>query len=224
MQEKNPWLISKTLFMKGRQCPKMMYLHKYHRNLLSGTNSLQKNKDKRAFSFENTFRKLNFPKGMHMQEESKGNLNENLKLSKELLEKEGGQSLFEAALVYDSVFVLLDIVHKNEKGEFEVYEIKNTTKFKPEFIWDTALQYAVCKSLFGESLKSFKLVYKNKSGEFKLKEMRDLLESRLDEVEIVRKDLIRILALSNIPDIQVGKQCDTPYSCRFKEYCKTHKI
>lgn len=214
------WTHSKTSFMRGKQCIKSMYLHRYKPELKTKQTAYSEHIANKGFSFEKQYQKLHFPHGIDLKQECGDDLNEILNKTNEILIEKASCTIFEAALMANNVFVLLDILRKNKDGSFDAYELKNSSEMKASFLWDASLQYYVCKAIFGEKLNSFNLVLKGRNNTFKSIEIT--MQAEKKQAQIIENLAIytQVLTAEKAPPIAMGKHCNVPYECDFKGFCK----
>ncbi|MBP6219370.1 MAG: Dna2/Cas4 domain-containing protein [Oligoflexales bacterium] len=84
------------------------------------------------------------------------------------------QHIFEAAFSFDDVDIRIDILSKRADGCLDITEVKSSTKVKPAYIQDIAVQLYVMKEL-GHDIAQTRLMYVNSSyvyqgGEYDLDE------------------------------------------------------
>ena len=116
--------LSKSLYTKGLQCGKALWLKKYSPEVLTPPSpQLQA-----VFKTGNEVGKLAcdlFPGGKTIP--FKGtSFKEKISLTNEWL-NEGIQTIYEATFSFDDILVMVDILHQNENGSFEMYEVKSST-------------------------------------------------------------------------------------------------
>lgn len=137
----------------------------------------------------------------------------------------------EAAFSYNGCYCAVDIL-VNTKGEFDLYEVKSTTKVKPSHIYDMAYQYYVLTNL-GYKINTCNLVYINNKYEFNesfdLQQyfiIEDLTKQVLDEVKNVESNLLlsdTILNSDIEPETILSNECENYGGCPFKDYCYKRK-
>jgi len=215
--------LSKTLFIKGLQCHKALYLHKYHPELKddisAATEALfSSGRDVGVFA-----QKL-FPGGVEIPYEG-FSLSDQIRMTQSEIKK-GTATIYEAAFGYKGAFCKVDILHKGSKG-WELYEVKSSTGIKDVYYGDVAFQYYVLKST-GLQVSSASLVHINnqyvKDGDIevgKLFTIQDLTEIEESVVsEEIRKQ--REMLTGDLPDIDIGEHCSNPYDCDFVGHCWSH--
>ena len=141
---------------------------------------------------------------------------------------EGGANfpIFEATFRYENVLVRVDVMIPDGDG-WRVIEVKASTSVKDYHVLDCAIQDWVLRNS-GINVTSISLAHINNkfvydgSGNYE----GLLLENDLtDEVRTLEPTVIDLLVTARdavagqIPDIAVGKQCNTPYECQFNQYC-----
>ena len=114
--------LSKTLFIKGLQCHKYLYLQKYRPEL---KDELTKETE-RLFSSGHEVGKLAqnlFLGGIEVPYEGLSH-SEQLEMTQSLI-KGGRDTIYEAAFFHDGVFVKADILHRGSDG-WDLYEVKKS--------------------------------------------------------------------------------------------------
>ncbi len=223
--EKNTYL-SKSLFIRGLQCHKSLYLHKHHPEWKDEMSESQESLFQMGTDVGILAREL-FPGGVEVPYEGLSKPAQ-LDLTQSLI-KEGKTTLYEAAFIYDDVFVKADILHKGIDG-WEIYEVKASAAVKPQHVDDVAVQYYVAAGS-GLSVSRASVVCINtqytRRGDISV---ADLFRIE-DKTEIVREkqvsvaeeiDRQRRMLRGNEPAIDIGPHCDDPYRCDFKGHCWSH--
>ena len=213
------WTLTKSSFVKGRQCAKLLHLYTFKRNEQTPVSKeLQKVFD-RGHSFEDYVRENGFPGGVNVKDEvSKfGYLNS---YTKRVLSEPGSKVLYEATFIEDEVLVMCDILTKGSDGFIDVYEIKLNKELN-EAIWnDLAIQFTICKKRFGGALRSFNAILRDdESGQHWTEiDMTEQLDLKVNQVQDQIVEFKNILE-NQEPEINMGEHCNKPYACAFKEYC-----
>ena len=213
------WTLTKSSFVKGRQCAKLLHLYTFKRNEQTPVSKeLQKVFD-RGHSFEDYVRENGFPGGVNVKDEvSKfGYLNS---YTKRVLSEPGSKVLYEATFIEDEVLVMCDILTKDQNGRIDIYEIKLNKELN-EAIWnDLAIQYTICKQRFGNKLRSFNAILReDESGQhWTVKDMTEQLDLKVNQVQDQIVEFKNVLE-NQEPEINMGEHCNKPYTCAFKEYC-----
>jgi len=142
-------------------------------------------------------------------------------------------AIFEAAFAFDHVLMRADILERLPSGGWRLAEVKSSTRVKPEYIHDLAIQaYVISGS--GLHIEEMQLVHVNTSyvrGEDGIDwpayferedvtaQVRDLLPSVPERVA----EMHAILALPSAPEIRPSGHCFSPFPCEFWERCTADK-
>lgn len=226
MKAKESTYLSKSLFMKGLQCHKALYLHKFHPELRDEVSEAQEALFQSGREVGAYARQL-FPGGFEVSYEDLS-MEEQLNVTGEEI-KRGARILYEPAFSHDNVFVKADILRKARQG-WELYEVKSSAELKEEYLNDVAVQYYVLKGA-GIRISKASIVHLNNqyirngdidpSALFVIKDVtkavRDKQRFVADEIAKMRKALRK-----GVPDIDIGERCAKPYYCDFYEHCWQH--
>ena len=131
--------LSKSLFMRGLQCHKSLYLDRYQPKLRDEISHSQEAVFERGNEVGRMAQNL-FPGGIEIPYEGFSH-KQQLEMTKSEISK-GTTTLYEAAFSDDDIFVKVDILRKGRKG-WEIYEVKGPTGLKDVHIPDAAIQYRV---------------------------------------------------------------------------------
>ena len=217
--------LSKSQFIRGKQCQKSLWLYKHRPNLRTLPDpQLQARFDEG--SRVGVLAQELFPGGTGLSYSAQG-FGANIRKTKDLVAA-GVSTIYEATLHYDGVLVMVDILHRGEKG-WEIHEVKASTSVKePVHINDLAIQYHVVAGS-GLKINRCSLVHINNQyervGDLDVRSLftvSDQTEPVRDILPQIRADLERfkqVVAHPYEPDIGIGKQCTDPYECDYKSYC-----
>jgi hypothetical protein len=218
--------LSKSLILKGMQCPKALYLHK----------------NPPAFKFppqpdlEAKFRAGNevgilaqqlFPGGTEVPFEGLS-VPEQIAQTRQLIDN-GAEVIYEASFEYDGIFVKVDILVKDGDA-WQIHEVKMSTSVKEVNLDDVAIQFYVLGQC-GLLISGAYLVHINnqyvRQGEIDVKQLfagEDVLEEALlsqANLPQIITDL-RSALQGGEPQIDIGPHCSDPYECDFIPYCWQH--
>ena len=149
--------LSKSLYTRGLQCVKSLWLNRYKKDVLTPPNSSAK----AIFDTGNEVGELAcelFPNGVSI-EFNPNDYDGMIDTTKQLI-NDGVQNIYEASFNYCGIFVAVDILHINDDGSVEIYEVKSSTSIKDIYKHDVSIQYYVLKSL-GYDLKKVSIVHIN---------------------------------------------------------------
>lgn len=221
-------LLSKSSFIRGIQCEKHLYLYKYHYDQMDELSEMQKAVFKRGSEVGKIAQQL-FPDGIDLTPESHTYYDKAIIDTQESLQT-AKTTLYEAAFQFDGVLSVADILIK-DKSELKIFEVKSSTSVNDVYLMDAALRYWVITNS-GYKINDLSIVYINnkymKKGELDLKQLF-IVESVLEKilplqtwVEENIKRMKKILSQNQIPEIDIGEHCYSPYICGFYNYCRKH--
>lgn len=237
-------ILSKTTFIYGIICPKLLWLYKYKYNLRNVSEQIQK-KFNVGHSIGYLAQNL-FPDGVDASafdseriiDMSQISLPFNLKQQLWIGQTQKfykDNTVYEAAFTYNDVFTAVDILRKTDSG-YIAYEVKSSKSITDTLLKDCALQYYVtCRNC---KLDDFFLIYINEDY---IKQVQIPLEAMntsnidINKLFIFESVLSKILPLQSFifeniktfkdilkkgePIVKMGQQCNSPYECMFKRYC-----
>ena len=204
--------------MKGQQCPRLLW-HTV-RKLLPEKTLAEKQKLSQGHEFEKYAHQL-FPDAVNLADLE---FKDNLEKTKEFIEQK--KIIFEAGIQVDNLFLRADILEPVGDG-WNLYEIKASTKQKPEHIPDLAFQKYVCEKL-GLNIKRCFVLFLNKEyikqGDIDAKELSTIEEvtekvDLITDVEENTQKYLEIMEQEEMPDITISMKCNKPYLCPLKDVC-----
>ncbi|WP_121626779.1 DUF2779 domain-containing protein [Poseidonibacter antarcticus] len=216
--------LSKSLYTKGIQCQKALWLKKYRKEVLTPPDETALARFETGNEVGTLACKL-FPNGREIAYTT--NFDEMIKQTRKYID-DGIKYIYEATFSFDGILVMVDVLEINEDGVC-IYEVKSSSSVKDIYVHDTSIQYYVLKQL-GFSIKTANVVHINSSyiraDTLELDELFTIADitqevvdlqinipSILKEFETVLEDKI------NEPNIDIGKHCHDPYVCDAKDYC-----
>jgi hypothetical protein len=221
-------MISKSTFMKGQQCRKALWLYKNKPELAASISAGRQMIFNRGTDVGNLARHL-FPNGKDASPIDTFHYPESIKQTYDWIEA-GDPIIYEAAFQSDAVIAALDLLVR-EKDKWYAYEVKSSTKIKPQHIRDTALQYFVMTAC-GLPVEDIFIIHLNNSytrtGPIVLKQLFNIVSVKPQvlamQADIARQiDLSRsVLLLTQEPVMAIGVHCRDPYPCEFIDYCWAH--
>jgi hypothetical protein len=223
----NPVLhLSKSLFVKGIQCHKALYLHKHHPEVRGEISRDRQLLFRAGFEVGKAARKL-FPGGTEIPYEGLS-LPEQLQRTRDEIAK-GTKTIYEAAFGFDGVFVKVDILHKGHGG-WQIHEVKASTDLKDVHLNDTAIQHYVVSGS-GLNVSKATVVHINSDyvriGDVVVDQLfrtRDVTAEVRAKQGFVRDQLgqMRTMLEGDMPQTDIGEHCSDPYECEFVEHCWQH--
>jgi hypothetical protein len=216
-------ILSKSDFLRYLQCHKYLWLNKKRKDLLPETAPEKQALFDHGYAVENLSHLL-FEDGVEVQD----NFQKAAKNTKALMAS-GHQVLYQATAFKRPLLVRGDILKWNPETElWDLYEVKSSTRVKHQHISDIAFQkYAFEKD--GISIGKCHLIHINKKyvqeGEIdahKLFTILDLTEQIKEIMPFIMEEIPKALIWLEYrqePNKRVGKHCEKPYPCPFKDYC-----
>ncbi len=224
-------LLSKSKYIRGLQCDRALWLDVFNPRLARYTAAQMRRFDRGrdfAYAFKSTF-----PNGIDISAELKRNVDAYPELTAQLLDdnqtpppstSDGppplsqGRSqvtLFEAGFLYDDVLVLADVVHKNEDGSLDIYEVKSGNVLSETYKRDAALQHYVISHC--RPINKLCVVY-NGENRFDTIDLTEELEEQHNEIARNIAAMKEILSHGE-PATPTGQHCLEPYACPYQHYC-----
>jgi hypothetical protein len=217
--------ISKSNFIKGKQCLKALYLNKYHYELKDPISEEQQARFDRGHNIGTLAQQL-FPGGKMAAYPLPRGFWKSLKFTRELIER-GEPILYEAGLIYKNAHCFVDILVK-ENGKWKMYEVKSSGAIYETFLYDAAFQYYIAVKT-GLEVDDVSLIFVNKDRlEEPEVDVQDLfiIQSVFEDVKELQAEIkqqlareTEVLVQKTIPDISTGDHCTRPYRCDFMGYC-----
>ncbi len=218
-------ILSKSTFIRAKQCLKSLYLYKNHIYLRDKISKEQQARFSRGINVGLLAQQL-FPDGVDASPQNVSLYHESVVKTKHLIEK-GTKVIYEAAFQHKGILAALDIL-VNENGSWNAYEIKSSAKITPTYISDAALQYFVISNS-GIDIKNIYIANINtayvRKGNinvhelFKINDVTKEVLRQQEEVKQIIVEAFKTLEKRSIPDISPGPHCYDPYTCDFKGYC-----
>ncbi|MGC8491920.1 MAG: DUF2779 domain-containing protein [Syntrophobacteraceae bacterium] len=218
--------LSKSQYTMGRQCHKALWNQKYHPEL----------RDEPPTQMEAIFELGHevgalalelFPGGVMVPYEGLSHSDQLAMTQKALAD--GAHTIYEATFRHDDVFIKIDILRLGPEG-WELYEVKSSTDLKQQFLDDIAIQYYVVSGA-GLPMAKACLVHINteyvREGPidakqlFTIVDLTETIRQRQPETAMNLKDM-RTMLQGEMPNIDIGPQCDSPYTCGFHGHCWAH--
>jgi len=230
--------LSKSQYIRGLQCHKSLWLYK-------NNPEVRETADQQTESLFNTghtvgeLAKELFPHGVEVAFDA-SNFNGMIEKTKELIAN-GTEVIYEATFNENGIFAMVDVLVKNG-DDWDMYEVKASTQVKEVHTNDTAIQwYALNNTL---NLHKAYVVHINnqyvREGALDIKALftveditksikalftvEDITKSVIDKQEGIKAELLEMERMleGDVPEIDIGKHCDDPYSCDFGSHCWKH--
>ncbi len=217
--------LSKSRFQTGLQCPKALWLTCNARELADPVSETQQHIFDTGTKVGELARER-FAGGVLVSEDHTRSA-QALRSTQHLLE-DPPAAIFEAALEHGGVFVRPDVLVRVGEGEWDLYEVKSGTRVKPENVTDVAVQTWVLEGA-GLRIRRIHLMhvdntYVYEGGDYDLDHLfvaEDVTDEARNWMHEVPRRVADMLAMLEepVPDVRIGKQCTTPYTCAFHGHC-----
>ncbi len=217
--------LSKSTFVRGLNCEKSLYLYKHHYKLRDVTSAAQEAIFTQGTNVGELATQL-FPGGVDFTPEKYYDFGPSVEATKNAIAN-GEPVIYEAAFMYDGVLAAMDIMVKTEEG-YASYEVKGSTEVKDTYLQDIALQTYIISNC-GVNLTDISLVYINNQyvkngpidvhGLFIIESVKDRLSNFHAKIPNQIARLKSVIQQGEAPEVNIGTQCHSPYTCDFVGYC-----
>jgi len=217
--------LSKSLYTRGIQCPKSLWLKKYTPEVLTPPDASAQAR----FDTGNIVGDLAcdlFPGGQEVSYDA-SNFAGMAETTKQWLD-EGLEYIYEATFMYDGIVVMVDILRQTPDG-VEIYEVKSSGDVKDVYLHDVSIQQYVLARL-GYNVATSYVIHIDTSyvrgdeldlhGLFKIVDVTAEANTLQAEIPLKLSEFEAYLAdRENEPDIEIGPHCKKPYDCDAMHYC-----
>jgi hypothetical protein len=221
MSSRNGRRLSKSRYVSGLQCPKMLWwkVHEPDAPELAADEGLQAilTRGQRVGELA----RAQVPGGVLIElphYEFEGKVAATAKAI-----ADGARAIYEASFLEDGVFVAVDILERRGDG-FVLIEVKSTLDVKEEHLPDVAVQMHVVRRA-GLTVRRAEVMHLNRecrypdlSNLFVRESVTARVRSALGAVPKRVAALLATLA-GPLPDVLTGPHCSAPYACPFLERC-----
>ena len=217
--------LSKSLYTKGLQCPRALWLKKYNNEVLTKPDNLVNMRFETGNEIGELACEL-FPNGTKI--EYSADYAEMIESTKKCISN-GTKYIYEATFSFNGVLIMIDALEIDTNNTVSIYEVKSSTSIKDIYLHDISIQYYVLQQL-GYSINSANIVHINSSyvrGEIldieELFSINDVTNNVIELQKNIPNTLEKFKQMlsdkENEPKIEIGKHCHDPYQCDAKEYC-----
>ena len=217
-----PPLLSKSKYLYGIQCPKLLWMSVHEPEKLPEVDEITQHRFDEGHLVGELAKKV-FPGGIDINAED---FNENLKKSKELLAKR--KPLFEAAFKNDRIHSRADILFPANQKEWDIIEVKSSTQPKELHIHDLAFQ-KYCYEQAGLKINKCRLMHINgdyvrhgkidPKGLFLIQDVDELVNELSKNIEDNINAMLDIISDEKMPGGKICDECKGPGSCPLPDEC-----
>jgi hypothetical protein len=216
--------LSKSKFLSGLQCSKLLWTSVNAKGLIPGPDAQTQAIFDQGHEVGNLAKKL-FTNAIEVGP-GVDDLDELLRLSTVAVKSR--RPLFEAAFTYQGGFAKADILNPVDEGAWDIVEIKSSTSIKDVYIFDMAFQAFVYAGA-GLKIRRCLLMLINpdfvRRGEvdpakfFKKQDVTAEVSAMSAQIEAKLAEMFSVARLKQQPKVPIGPQCNDPYPCPLIEYC-----
>ena len=215
--------LSKSLYVRGLQCEKSLWLKKKKPGVLQAPDDGAQAIFDTGTSVGELACEL-FSGGERI--EYTGDFNAQIVKTKELIGR-GTKVIYEATFCFDGILVMVDILRIYDDG-LVINEVKSSTSVKEVYIDDASIQYYVISSL-GYKVSGVNIIHIDNSyvrGEkleleklFHTEDVTEQIMQKQAEIPQILNKFEEILSKNVEPEVDIGPHCSDPYNCDAWEYC-----
>lgn len=215
--------VTKTDYMRGMQCPRMLWLDRHRPEERIIPPEVQKRLDEgNAFGDAAMGMFGEYVETTAFKENGKLDFAKMLEKTQECL-RNGTPVICEAAFRYYGNYCAVDILRKAGEG-YELYEVKNSSGVSEQFIKDVGFQrYILIRC--GIRLKKCCIVYhgEDEANPYVIEDVSEKAKAfsetvndniwRLGKIKFQKEEVMQ----------EPGSQCKEPYECWYYDYCHRPK-
>jgi hypothetical protein len=217
-------LLSKSKFLQGHQCKKLLWYACNASDQLPETDAAQQaifDQGKQVGALAKSL----YPGGIEIGA-GVSDFEQVLQNSQEAAKAR--KPLFEAGFVYNGGLARADILNPAGKDAWDIIEVKSSTEVKDVNLLDLAFQTFVYNGA-GLNIRRCCVMHVNseyvRHGAidpkqfFKLVDVTKEVSGLSREIEPLMEDMFGVIRRKQSPDIQIGQHCSDPYSCPLHDKC-----
>ena len=206
-------------YLSGLQCHKRLWYEKNHPERASAISRSQQRIIDQSTEVKVLARDY-FPGGLLIDSLDP---EESLEQTQDAMQR-GVPYIFKPSFTFDGIWARCDVIQKDSKS-WRIIKVTASTKVKEEHLPEIAVQRYVLTEQ-GVSITRTQLmhinrecVYPDLSNLFFVEDVTDQVNPLMSNVPDDVETFKTILDGDVEPVVSIGKQCDAPNACPFKEYC-----
>ena len=217
--------LSKSTFLMGRQCSKLLWFRYNAKDQIPAPDEAQQAVFDQGHEVGALAKQL-FPGGIEI-DSAPGDFDGAIRLTSDALQQR--RPIYEATFASGGGYARADILVPVAGKAWDLVEVKSTTQIKEEVhLPDLAFQAFV---LAGAGLKLRKCFLAHINNEFvrqgpidpqqffTLEEVTKPVSALSRDIEDQIDAMQRVIGAKSHPDIQIGPHCDNPYTCALHDHC-----
>jgi hypothetical protein len=214
-------LISKSKFLAGKQCGKLLWTHYNARERIPAVDASTQAIFDQGHTVGRLAQRL-VPDGIEIR---RGAMTSMIESTQRALA--AGRPVYEASFAADGIYCQVDILEPAANGAWNLLEVKSATRPKGVNLHDLAVQ-ATCVQAAGLRIDRIYLVLVNSAYVRHGAIDPGALFHRIDWTDEVRARMrtigsevaaMQALIAGPEPDVPIGPHCGDPYECPLKERC-----
>jgi len=213
-------LLSKTKYITGLQCPKLIWVQINDPEKIPGTDPVTQHTFDQGHLVGELAKKL-FPGGIDIStDDFMGNIYSTLDLLK------NRKPLFEAGILAGNLYSRVDILYPADEEEWDIIEVKSSASVKDVHINDVAFQRYCCNQSGLNIRKCYLALINNqyvKDGEidpeglFNIHDVTDQVEEASVGIQDRIDCILEAINRETCPEMIIGPHCRDPYPCSLTE-------
>ena len=215
-------LLTKSKYLVGLQCSRYLWVMLNEPDRIPKPDTSTQHRFDEGHLVGEWAKKL-FPDGIDIPADDFKN---NLKQTEELLKKR--KPLFEAGFMVDNIFSRIDVLKPVSKDEWDIIEVKSSTRVKDVNIHDVSFQRYCCEK-YGLKIRKCYLMHINNmyirqseiapAGLLTMTEITTEVDGATNGIQQRIDNLFSTIVSGKCPAVTIDEQCNSPYECPLKEEC-----
>jgi hypothetical protein len=221
-------MISKSLFIRGLQCLKSLYLHKNRPYLRDPISKSTLAKFRRGHEIGKLAQEL-FPDGIQLARPGPKSYLKSASLVSAHIAQQT-PVLYEVPFIHEDFLAIMDIL-TFQNGTWNAFEVKSSLSISDTYLWDICFQAYVIQA-YGLSPVTFSIIHINPeyvlqdrfnpAAFFNIVPVEKEIYQMLPEIPAKLIAMRDTLNATTSPEISVGTHCHYPYPCDFTGHCHKH--
>ena len=217
--------LSKSTFLMGRQCSKLLWFRYNAKDQIPAPDEAKQAVFDQGTEVGELAQQL-FPGGIEI-DTAPGDFDGAIRRTQEALKQH--RPIYEATFAYGGGYARADILVPVAGNAWDLVEVKSTTSLKDEVhLPDIAFQAFVLTGAGNKLRKCFLAHINNEFVRhgpidpkkfFTLEDVTKPVSAMTRDIEEQIDAMQRVIGLKSHPDIQIGPQCDNPYTCALHDHC-----
>lgn len=224
MKTKSLPFLSKTKYMDGLRCPKLLWYEYNRKEEMPKPDVMAQAIMDQGKKVGELAQKL-FPGGIRLERD----FVPEKQAEKSLEAAKLGKPLFEPGFTNKRAYALADILNPVGNKAWDLIEVKSSTGVKDEYVDDVAFQKYTYEGA-GLKIRRCYVMYINNEyvrkgeidpeGFFIKEDVTDDVNEIVSGIEEAVDRMIKTIAEKDVPKIKIGPQCNSPRACLLQGICQ----